>query len=54
MAELVNALEYIHSKSIIHRDLKPENILITSDFHIKVVSHIPHYNDHHSVTLVRH
>ena len=27
--ELLDALEYIHSKQIIHRDLKPSNILIT-------------------------
>lgn len=29
--ELVDALEYIHSKQITHRDLKPSNILITNN-----------------------
>ena len=36
-AELVNALEYIHSKRIIHRDLKPENILLDDVGHIKLI-----------------
>jgi len=33
-AELVLALEHLHSHHIIHRDLKPENILITSEGHL--------------------
>ncbi len=36
MAELVSAIEYLHSRAIAHRDLKPENILLDSDFHIKI------------------
>ena len=36
-AEIVLALEAMHTKNIIHRDLKPENILINEDWHIKVV-----------------
>ncbi|PKA59924.1 Serine/threonine-protein kinase [Apostasia shenzhenica] len=35
IAELVLALEYLHSLGIIHRDLKPDNILIAHDGHIK-------------------
>lgn len=35
-AEIILALEYLHSKGIIYRDLKPENILIGADGHIKI------------------
>ncbi|CDW87721.1 3-phosphoinositide-dependent protein kinase 1 [Stylonychia lemnae] len=36
-AEILSALELMHSKSIIHRDLKPENILISDDWHLKII-----------------
>ncbi|XP_042046717.1 probable serine/threonine protein kinase IRE4 isoform X1 [Salvia splendens] len=36
LAELVLALEYLHSLGIVHRDLKPDNILIAHDGHIKL------------------
>jgi len=35
-AEIVNALEYLHTNGIIHRDLKPENILLDEGMHVKV------------------
>jgi len=35
-AELILALEYLHSYNIIYRDLKPENILLAKDGHIKL------------------
>ena len=36
IAEITEALEYLHAQSIVHRDLKPENILITEAGHIKI------------------
>lgn len=36
IAEVLLAIEYIHSLSVIYRDLKPENILICADGHIKL------------------
>lgn len=36
MAEIITALEKIHSRNIMYRDLKPENILIDFDGHVKL------------------
>ncbi|EQC42387.1 AGC protein kinase [Saprolegnia diclina VS20] len=36
IAEMVLAIEHLHSKGIIHRDLKPENVLISAEGHVKL------------------
>ena len=35
--QIVNGLEYIHSKNIVHRDLKPENLLLTDKNKLKII-----------------
>lgn len=36
VAEIILALEYLHSVGVSHRDLKPENIFITEQGHLKL------------------
>ena len=35
--QLINGIEYIHSKGIAHRDLKPENLLLTENNILKII-----------------
>ena len=35
--QLINGIEYIHSKNIVHRDLKPENLLIDDEGLLKII-----------------
>mmetsp|Transcript_30660 Transcript_30660/g.46747 ORF Transcript_30660/g.46747 Transcript_30660/m.46747 type:complete len:565 (-) Transcript_30660:45-1739(-) len=37
LAELLDALEHMHSHGIVHRDLKPENILFSNSGHVVVI-----------------
>jgi len=37
LAEIVLALEELHSQGVMHRDLKPDNILIDPKFHLKLI-----------------
>lgn len=36
MYQLIDTLEYCHSRSVFHRDIKPENILISADGRVKL------------------
>ena len=36
IAEVLLAIEYIHSLNVVYRDLKPENILVAADGHVKL------------------
>lgn len=49
-AQILDTIEYMHSKGVIHRDLKPENVLLDENKHIKITDFgtakmLPAHND---------
>ncbi|KAF2675045.1 Pkinase-domain-containing protein [Microthyrium microscopicum] len=35
-SQILDAVEYMHSRGVLHRDLKPENVLLDSKMHVKI------------------
>ena len=50
-AEVILALNYLHSLNIIHKDLKPENILISKEGHFKITDFGLSQNDNTKMSI---
>jgi 3-phosphoinositide dependent protein kinase-1 len=37
LAQIVEAVDYLHTHGVIHRDLKPENIVLGNNFKIRII-----------------